>query len=297
MNILQRQWARLLILAACAWLAPLPRAAAAPPLPPLNNVTQPQIVGSFPWFDLLTDDLTTSRVFYGAVFGWTFRSLGLGEAAYTVISLGKHDIGGMLVPDGPRPVAARWLPLISVADPAAAAQFTLRHGGRILVPPTEVSQRGTHAVLADAQGAVFGVLRSSTGDPPDAPVADGDFFWVDLVTSDPAKAAAFYHELFGYQVHATDPGRAAAGRLILSSAGFARAGIAPLPVSSLHPGWLPYVLVDDVAAAVARATHAGGRVALAPREDLLDGQLAIIADPRGGLLGLINWNGVQPAGR
>lgn len=298
MKTLPYLWARLLMITACiAPLAPMQHASAAPPLPPLNNVAQPQIVGSFPWFDLITDDLTTSRVFYGAVFGWTFRSLGMGETAYTVISLGKQDIGGMLVPEGPRPVAARWLPLISVADAAAAAQFTLRHGGRILVPPTEVSQRGTHAVLADAQGAVFGVLRSSSGDPPDAAVAEGDFFWVDLFTQDPAKAATFYRGLFGYRVRQIEPQQGGAGRLILSSAGYARAGIAPLPNTSLHPGWLPYVLVNDVAGAVMRATHAGGRVAVAPRDDLLDGQLAVIADPRGGLLGVINWSGVKPDAR
>ena len=160
--------------------------AAAPILPPINAAGPgPSIPGSFVWFDLITDDIAASRAFYGAVFGWTFRSLGEGTAAYTAIQLGQSDIGGMLVPAGERPAQARWISLISVADPAAAARLVERKGGKVLVPPAVVPQRGTHAVLADPEGAVFGVVRSSTGDPPDVAVPDGDFFWVDLFVAIP----------------------------------------------------------------------------------------------------------------
>lgn len=275
---------------ALAVLCAAPPATAAGHLPAVNpQGPAVSIPGSFPWFDLITDDLTTSRVFYGAVFGWTFRSVEWGESGYTVISLNGHDIGGMLVPAGPRPVAARWLPLISVADTAAAARLAQRKGGKVLVAPADVPGRGTHAVLADPQGAVIGVLHSSSGDPPDAPVADGDFFWVDLFTTDPAKAAAFYSELAGYHTRESATELRRVDRLTLSSAGYARAGVEPLPQPQLRPGWLPYVQVDNVDATLSRATHAGGRIVLAPSAGLLNGQLAIIADPRGALLGIVDW--------
>ena len=176
-------------------------ASAAPILPPINAAgSGPSIPGSFVWFDLITDDIAASRTFYGTVFGWTFRSLGDGTSAYTAIQLGQSDIGGMLVPAGERPTQARWISLISVADPAASARLTERRGGKVLVPPVAVPRRGTHAVLADPEGAVFGVVRSSTGDPPDVAVPDGDFFWVDLFCRDPATEAAFYRDLAGYEV-------------------------------------------------------------------------------------------------
>ena len=282
------------LIAACLGAAALGGAPvhAAPPLPPINSpVPAPHIAGSFVWFDLVTDDLGASAAFYGAVFGWTVRSAG---PAYRVIRLGAHDIGGMLVPDGSRPANARWIALISVADVAKAAQFAAREGGKVLVAPFDAPQRGTHALLADPRGAVFGVLRSSTGDPADAPVPHGGFFWADLFTPDPARDAVFYRDLFGYQLSEAPHEPNAPARVMLSAAGYARAGVAALPQPELLPGWLPYVLVDDVPAAIRRTLAAGGQVRLAPSAGLLDGRLAVIADPRGALIGIVDWR--EPSG-
>ena len=110
-----------------------------------------------------------------------------------------------------------------------------------------------------------------------------------MFARDPDKAAAFYAGLAGYEVDVDEliPG----GRhRILATGGFARAGIWPLGQDATSaPGWLPYVLVDDVAATLARTRAAGGRVLIEPRADILDSNVAGIADPSGGAIGLINW--------
>jgi predicted enzyme related to lactoylglutathione lyase len=85
-------------------------------------------------------------------------------------------------------------------------------------------------------------------------------------------------------------------RAVLASGGYARAGIAPLPAAVKQPGWLPYVLVDDVAGTLQRVRAAGGKVLVEPRAELLDGNLAVIADPRGGVLGIVNWLHSDEAG-
>lgn len=293
MNWFVRMSRRMALLASTVGVTALQAAAALPPL----NVAPTQLAspGNFVWFDLVTDDVAVSRSFYGALFGWTFRSTGSSASDYTVVSLGQRDIGGMLRPEAALVPRARWISLMSVTDPSAAAQLTVARGGKVLVAPAAVPQRGTHALLADAEGAVFGVLRSSTGDPADTPVPDGDFFWVDLFSRDPARAAAFYRELAGYEVYPSELEAPGGARLVLAAGGLARAGVAPLPRPDLRPGWLPYVLVADVAAATQRAVAAGGRVLLAPRPDVLDSQLAVVADPRGGVIGLVNWRGAEPA--
>jgi hypothetical protein len=71
--------------------------------------------------------------------------------------------------------------------------------------------------------------------------------------------------------------------------GHARAGVLPLPPEGRESGWLPYVQVDDVAATVAKVRAAGGRVLREPDAAVLDGRLAVIADPHGAVLGLIHW--------
>jgi predicted enzyme related to lactoylglutathione lyase len=249
--------------------------------------------GKFVWFDLVTDDLAVVRQFYGTVFGWKFRTVGKPPASYTLIENAGEDIGAMFYRARPAGASnsARWLCLISVPDPAQSVRYVEQHGGAVIVPPAMIAGRGTHALLRDPQGAVFGVLKSESGDRPDSPVASGDFFWADLLAPDPAKATEFYVGLAGYEASDGEV-NTNVKRVSLSSGGYARAGIVPLPQAVKQPGWLPYVLVDDVAGTLKKAIAAGGRALLQPRADLLDGNLAVIADPRGGVLGIVNW----PAG-
>lgn len=266
---------------AFAWASPLgPDGAAGRSLP-----------GKFIWFDLATEDPAGARAFYGTVFGWKFREVRESASPYALIEHAGGKVGGLIWVKRPKGAVAgaRWLSLISVGDPARAARYVREAGGKVLVEPDAVPGRGTHAVFRDPEGAVFGVLAAEQGDPSDAPVADGDVFWLDLFARDAAKAARFYAGLAGYEVSEPDRG-AGIPRWILATGGYARAGIAALRSEATKPGWLPYILVDDVPGTVRRALQAGGRVVVMPRADLLHGNVAIIADPQGGVVGVVNWD-------
>jgi predicted enzyme related to lactoylglutathione lyase len=246
--------------------------------------------GKLVWFELVTDQPDAARAFYQSVFGWRFTPVPGAPASYSVIENQGTRIAGTFVPARHDNSArgARWLTLISVADVATAARYTTQNGGSVVAAPTSISGRGTHALLRDPDGALFGVLRTQHGDPPDTPVQDGDFFWIDLFAADPARAAQFYTGLAGYDVspRTGDRGRT---RLVLQSQGYARGGIVPRPAELKESGWLPYVLVDDVQRTLAQVAAAGGKVLVAPNAALLDGNVAVIADPAGGVLGVVNW--------
>lgn len=270
-------------------LAPLIASSATNDFPSLGSAGK-YYLGKFIWFDLVTSDLAAAQRFYGAVFGWQFRVIGQSPESYTVVEHAGRPIAGMFERAAPAGAlrTARWLSLMSVADPAKVVRYVEEHGGTLVVPPASFGGRGTHALFRDPQGAIFGVLRSRTGDPPDTPVADGDFFWLDLLTTDPAAASQFYRDLAGYDVQTRDV-NPNVKRVVLSAGGYARAGIAGLPPSVKQPGWLPYILVNDIDSTLAKVRTAGGRVLLEPRAELLDGNLAVIADPNNGVLGIINW--------
>jgi len=271
-------------------------ATAASDFPPIGVRGQSH-PGKFVWFDLVTSDLAAERRFYGEVFGWQFRVIDGAPGSYTLIEDDGHEVGGMFEhappPDATR--AARWLALISVRDPAAAVRYVEQHGGTVIAPPATLVGRGTHALLRDPEGAVFGVLKSESGDPADTPVDEGDFYWLDLFARDPLRAAEFYRGLAGFDVSLREqpPG---GWRVVLAAGGYARAGIAPLPAPIRQPGWLPYVLVDEVAATLAKVRAAGGQVLLEPRAELLNGNLAVFADPGGGVLGILSWAAANAAG-
>lgn len=255
--------------------------------------------GRFIWFDLASEDPDGARAFYGAVFGWRFQPVPGARADYALIDNGSERIGGLFRQARPPQarVGSRWLSLISVPDPEHSARVVQQLGGQVLVAPTPVPGRGTHALFRDPQGAVFGVLAASGGDPPDDPVNAGEVFWLDLLTPEPARAAAFYVAVAGYELSESEAG-VLPRRWVLSSQGIAHAGIVALPDGISGPGWLPYILVDDLTVTLRRAGAAGGRIVLAPRAEWLGGQLAVIADPNGGVIGAIDWwAATQEAGR
>ena len=279
----------------CSLAAGLPAAAATPILPPLlSPPTSERHPGKVILDQLATPDLDTAERFYGGLFGWSFRALPGAELRYATAWLGDREVAGLvqrsLPPDGHRRSA--WLTYFSATDVDAVKAAAAAHGAHVLFGPRTIPDLGREAVLQDPQGAVFAVLASSSGDPPDQGAAVGDWIWRSLITPDPDNDAAFYQTLLGYDVYDVTAAASDPRHLILASGGFARASVNALPATrpDAHPRWLNYVRVDDVAATAAKAATLGGHILIQPRLDHSGTRIAIIDDPSGAPLGLMEWS-------
>jgi len=250
--------------------------------------------GKLVWIDLVTADVSAAQKFYGALFGWSFEEVEGGKARYALAYQDGAPVAGMAARQ-PKPGQvrqSRWIAYMSVADVDQAAAGVIGKGGKILIPARTVDGRGRMAVLADPDGAPLGLIKSSSGDPPDYRAELGEWIWAIYQSPDAASAAAFYQDLGGYEVVPDDDRLGNALSFTLQAEGFARASLVEIPAGTteLRPDWLYFVRVPDVAATVARAVELGGRVIVAPRPDLLNGRMAVITDPGGAPLGLLAWN-------
>jgi len=282
----------------CRWLAPvllLWGAAvavngASPPLPPLTSLPgSPRLPGKFVWADLVTDDLAAARNFYGQLFGWKFRDLG----GYVIAENEERALCGMF--QKPRPANSeakpRWFCYLSVANVSRAQKVVIKAGGKVLAAPQKMPDRGEQGVFADAEGAIFGVVKSSAGDPEDLLPEPGDWIWIQLFSRDAQKASEFYRTLGGYEVIENN----ATNRLndfILANKGFARATVKMIPseAKKLKPNWLPFVRVNSVSASVAQTKLLGGKVLIEPTPKVFDGKVAVVSDPTGAAIGLLEWS-------
>lgn len=111
----------------------------------------------------------------------------------------------------------------------------------------------------------------------------GSFIWYELLSADPDAAAVFYSDVVGWT--AKSAGQPGMDYRIFSAGGTNIAGHMKLPsetkAAGAQPGWLGYIGVGDVDAAVSSIVAAGGKVHI-PAMDLEGvGRMAMVADPQG----------------
>ena len=258
----------------------------------VEPASQEHHIGKVVFAELVTPDVAAAKQFYAALFGWTFRDIQAGGTEYAEASLDGRPVAGLVhkeVPKGEHRQPA-WLSFIAVRDVDAAEKTAVQHGAKVLFAPRSIPDRGAEAVFADPQGAVFAVLASASGDPPDVMAAPGEWIWSSLITTDPDTDAAFYQTLFDYEVFELPPD-GGAQHFLLASDNYARASVNTLPGKSpkAHPHWLDYIRVDDVVKTAAKVVALGGRVLVEPRLDRQGGQVAVVADPLGAPFGLLEW--------
>ena len=111
------------------------------------------------------------------------------------------------------------------------------------------------------------------------------FVHVELATTDIAKAKSFYGSLFDWQLKDEQMGGGMTYTMINVGDGTG-GGMMKHPVAGAPSAWLPYVLVDDLAAATAKAKSLGATVARDATEVPNAGSFSIIIDPAGAHLGL-----------
>jgi hypothetical protein len=262
-------------------------------LPPVNDpASAERHAGKFIWAELATPDLAAAKVFYSGLFGWTFRDLRTGERGYAVASLDGRPVASLLqkaVPSGDRRPA--WLGFVAVADVDAASKAALGRGAKIVFEARTFPSRGRQAVLSDPEGAAFAVLASTSGDPGDFLAEPGAWIWSSLLAREADKEAAFYQTVFGYDVFEL-PGDDGFDHLILSSDAYARASVNSLPENKARrrPHWVHFVRVTDAADAAAKAVALGGRVVVEPHPDRQGARVALVADPAGAIVGLMEWS-------
>lgn len=116
--------------------------------------------GMFSWFELLTSDVAGAKKFYRSLFGWKMADMKLPGMKYTVISVGKEEVAGMMTmpPKGKKTPPPQWGAYVTVDDVDATAKKAVKLGGKVVVPPQDIPGVGRFCVIQDPQGAMISVI-------------------------------------------------------------------------------------------------------------------------------------------
>lgn len=247
--------------------------------------------GTFCWIDASVNDVAEAKRFYGEILGWSFVDLPMGEGqVYSMAQIRGKDVAA-LSPQQPemreQGIPPHWTAYIAVKSVDETAAKVEGLGGKLLAPPFDVLQVGRMAVVQDPTGAVV-ALWEARGHIGASLVGDvGALCWVELLTTDTARAAAFYGGLLGWTTKASAvPGMAYhefyAGERAVGGMMQITPEMPPMPSN-----WGVYFTVDDCDASAERAQRLGAKQ-LYPSMDVQNvGRMTSLMDPQGAYFSII----------
>jgi predicted enzyme related to lactoylglutathione lyase len=247
--------------------------------------------GRFVWYELLTSDPKAAQAFYGKVVGWGAQDAQM-ATPYTLFTLDGVPVGGLeaLSEEARRSGAPPgWLGLVAVADVDATVAKATSLGGKVVVPPAEVPNNGRFAVIADPQGAVIGIFKTSQTEtsPEPPPMMHGRPAWHELLTTDHEKAFVFYSALFGWTKDTPVDMEPMGIYQLFAAGGPAIGGMFNKPPMIPACFWLYYISVSDIDAAADRVKAAGGQIVNGPMEVPGGAWIYQAIDPQGAHFALV----------
>ena len=230
-------------------------------------MAQPGFQGRFIWQELLCSDTTAATFFYTSILPWRSQPYSPGSPylLFTVQDC-RPVAGAVRLSEDARALgtAAHWRGYIGAADVDAIVAQALRHGARIQQPAQDVPGMGRVALLADPDGAIFGLFRplpNSAGAVPGAP----GFAWNELAARNRESALAFYQRLFRWELR---PPIDMGGGFHYQTFGLGGQDIGGAytipPDRAMPPAWCPYAVSRSADETAARVVAAGGQVCHGP---------------------------------
>ena len=245
------------------------------------------------WYEYHSSDADRAQAFYEHVFGWQVAASGdVDGLDYRIISSPDGDgLGGLMPVMEGTPQGPGWLFYVGVDDVDAAVATAQGAGGTLHMDPIDMPGVGRMALLADPSGQRFYAMRGAMDEPSRAfatppATAPGKMVWNELAAADQDAALAFYAALFGWRHEGGFP-MGPLGEYRMVHAGDTCIGATLPVVPGGTPGWLFYVEVADIDAAVARVAATGGALLEQPTEIPGGSFSAIATDPDGARIGLV----------
>jgi uncharacterized protein len=145
--------------------------------------------------------------------------------------------------------------------------------------PPSASLRANHVINAQQSVSPHFHLKPQQGE-----IMANPFVYTELNTTDVGTSKAFYSKLFDWNLE--DVPGAGMDYTFIKNGDNPIGGMMKHPMPGAPSMWLPYVGVDDINAATAKAKSLGAKVIVDVREVMGHGQMSVLSDPTGATIAL-----------
>lgn len=239
--------------------------------------------------DLITEDQSAAREFYGRAFGWEFEDV---EGRMRAVK-GRRMAAGLGMMEGLDLAGPRWWLCLAAPN----LEEMRKEVGGAISGTMQLEGLGRAAVLEDPAGATAVLWQPDKLEPGALGEAHGGLVWTELVTSDPESAAGFYEDLFEVKavpVSEQGQGGGPEGAMTLERKELEVrrmvAGIVPAEGagggSARGARWRPYYQVDALRPFL-REVEAAGAQTMDERLTASHRLAAVVRDPQGAEFGVV----------
>ena len=255
------------------------------------------VANAFCWAELYTPDSQKSKDFYNKLFSWTYETDEMTHedsacSQYIHAMLPEGPVAGMMQIEGElkkQGVPPHWASYVGVKDAVKTVNLAKKLGASVIMPPKEIPQAGTMAVIQDPTGAFIHFWQPHKENQSPERNIHGMVGWNELLTADAAKAKEFYTNLFGWGTHEENVN----GHLYTSFI-FDNKFIGGMMQISKEMGpipshWSIYFTTNDIEAS-RKIAQEQGAMELSPLMTLPNiGKMIAIKDPADGIFSLFEW--------
>jgi predicted enzyme related to lactoylglutathione lyase len=181
----------------------------------------------------------------------------------------------------------QWVGAISVKKPKAQMDAAVDNGAMELVKSTTLPGRGTMGLMRDPQGATFAVVNSFNGDPEAREAGNNEWIWMELWSGNTQSSTVFYEQFYAFTNEESTVD--SKPYWVFEYEGTSVAGMVENPVKNMASQWVPYIRVEDPADIAKKTMSLGGKVLMAPRQDIRGGTVAVLTDPGGAIFCVQKW--------
>ncbi len=233
--------------------------------------------GTFSWADNSSTDAETAKGFYMTLFGWDKQEVPMDEnTSYTMFQLEGENVAA-LIPMMPemqeQGIPSHWSNYVSVDDVDALVDLVTESGGAVIAGPMDVFDSGRVMYIQDPTGGRIGLWQAKNHIGAGIVNKPGAMMWNELITGDVAKAKAFYGKVLGWEysadehyIHIMNHGRSNGGMI---------------QMDDMPTAWTPYFSVASIDESITKVGELGGRILVPKTEAPGTGHFALIVDPAG----------------
>ncbi|HVO00458.1 MAG TPA: VOC family protein [Steroidobacteraceae bacterium] len=262
-------------------------------------MAHPSYQGRFIWTELLCHDAASAAAFYARILSWQSQPFSPGSP-YLVFSgaSGAPIAGNMSLPAEARAMGTvpHWRTYIGASDVDAIVAQASRLGARILEPARDMPGVGRAALLADPEGARFGVFRPLTEASASSTPGEAPFPWYELAARSRETALAFYQQLFGWELRTPMDMGGGFHYQPFGLDGQDFGGCYTIPADRpMPPAWCPYARSSSADEVAGKVVAAGGQLLHGPVDVPNGGRIVQFLDPQHAMFAVVSMAPIAAA--